>query len=160
MIVFWLTILGFVVLSTALSLQLTLAIIGTALMSLGSLGVYRMPDVYCRMHALSKATTLGVSGVLAALAFELGDVAGLTKLILAIFFFLLTVPVSTHAIGRAAYLAGLGLGSNEFVVDQWNRFGRSPTSVLFRSRHSQALKAVRLPEDEEDAKAEKAPDNN
>ncbi len=86
-------------------IQLTIAglvIIGSFFLSVGTLGLLKLPDVYNRMHATTKATTLGTSSMfLAAFAyFGLGN--GLTALI-SIAFLFTTAPVGAHLISRAAH---------------------------------------------------------
>ncbi|WP_270179366.1 monovalent cation/H(+) antiporter subunit G [Alkalihalobacillus sp. CinArs1] len=86
-------------------------IIGTFFLFSGALGVFRLPDVYTRLHAASKSATLGVAGILiAAFLFfwiEQNMVSG--KLVLGIIFILMTAPVSGHMISRAAYQKGVPL---------------------------------------------------
>jgi multicomponent Na+:H+ antiporter subunit G len=60
-----------------------------------------MPDAYTRMQAGTKATTLGNTLVLAGLAFY--HPGWTLKLVILIFFVLMTNPVSSHALVRAAY---------------------------------------------------------
>jgi multicomponent Na+:H+ antiporter subunit G len=78
-------------------------VVGAAFMALGALGLVRLPDVYTRMSASSKAATLGASLLLlgAAAHFGRADVAG-RALVIAVFLFL-TAPVAAHAIARAGY---------------------------------------------------------
>jgi len=82
-------------------------VLGGGLAFIAALGVLRMPDVYIRMHASTKAGTLGV--LLIALALALTGVdAGVVSKALAVFaFVLLTAPIGAHLIGRAAYRSGL-----------------------------------------------------
>lgn len=75
----------------------------------GCLGLYRLPDVFCRMHATSKATTLGLVFILMASFVHLGFSAVGLKAILAIMFAFLTAPVGAHLISRAAYQRGVKL---------------------------------------------------
>jgi multicomponent Na+:H+ antiporter subunit G len=131
-------ILTFLILVILTSLSYAFGITGVVLMAIGSLGVLRMPDVYCRLHALSKATTLGVSCILIMLALEMSDSVVLAKVLLAIFFLVLTIPVSTYAIGRASYLVGFTLYATETHVDQWGKFGTAPTRKLFVKRGNTA----------------------
>jgi len=67
------------------------------------LGVLRMPDVYIRMHASTKAGTLGVGLILLGVLVFFGDLSVGTRAIAAIAFILITAPVAAHMIGRAAY---------------------------------------------------------
>jgi multicomponent Na+:H+ antiporter subunit G len=80
-------------------------LLGAAFSLLGALGLLRMPDVYNRIQAGTKAVTLG------ALSFLTG--VGLlhpewwSKLLCIGGFILLTNPVSSSTIARALYLAGV-----------------------------------------------------
>jgi multicomponent Na+:H+ antiporter subunit G len=82
-----------------------LLLLGAGFAMLGALGLLRMPDVYNRIQAGTKAVTLG------AIAFLVG--AGLlyphwwAKLVCIAGFVLFTSPVSSSAIARAIYLAGV-----------------------------------------------------
>jgi multicomponent Na+:H+ antiporter subunit G len=83
-------------------------LIGSILVLLGAifhfsagLGMLRMPDAYTRMQAGTKATTLGTTLVLLGLAiYHPGW--GL-KLLIIVFFVLMTNPISSHALARAAH---------------------------------------------------------
>jgi multicomponent Na+:H+ antiporter subunit G len=82
---------------------------GSGLMLLAALGILRMPDVYMRMSSASKASTLGSALVVAAVATHFGTVAVATRAVAIVAFLVLTIPVASHAIGRAAYLHGVAL---------------------------------------------------
>lgn len=73
------------------------------------LGILRLPDVLIRMHASTKAGTLGAGLILGAVAVYFGDAATITRAIAAILFLLLTAPVAAHMIGRAAFKVGVPL---------------------------------------------------
>ena len=81
-----------------------LLLIGLAFTLIGSIGLVRLPDFYTRIHAPTKATTLGVSGMLAAAALTLPGSAIATglKAALAIVFLFLTAPIGAHMLARAA----------------------------------------------------------
>jgi len=68
------------------------------------LGVLRMPDTYNRIQTGTKATTLGTILILIGLAFL--HPAWTFKLFILIFFVMLTNPVSSHALARAAHAIG------------------------------------------------------
>ena len=68
------------------------------------LGVLRMPDTYNRIQTGTKATTLGTILILVGLAFL--HPAWTFKLFILIFFVMLTNPVSSHALARAAHAIG------------------------------------------------------
>src|SRR5262245_39556750 len=65
------------------------------------LGMLRMPDIYTRMQAGTKASTLGNLLVLAGLAFF--HPGWVLKLVVVIYFVLMTNPISSHALARAAH---------------------------------------------------------
>ena len=79
----------------------TLVLLGAVLHFSAGLGMLRMPDVYTRMQAGTKASTLGNMLVLAGLAFYHPG-WGL-KLLISVYFVLMTNPISSHALARAAY---------------------------------------------------------
>lgn len=68
-----------------------------------AIGIVRLPDVYSRIHASSKSTTLGLAGILLAVLVHFGTYEVTTKVLLVIFFTFLTAPVGAHMIARAAY---------------------------------------------------------
>jgi multicomponent Na+:H+ antiporter subunit G len=82
-------------------------LLGSAFLVLGGLGLLRMPDVYNRLQAGTKASTLGAMSVLLGSAFLAPDLA--TKAVLLIVFIALANPVSSSTIGRSAYKAGIPL---------------------------------------------------
>lgn len=76
---------------------------------IAALGVLRMPDLLIRMHASTKAGTLGAGLILAAAAVHSADTGTALRAAAAIAFLLLTAPVAAHMIGRAAYRTGVEL---------------------------------------------------
>jgi multicomponent Na+:H+ antiporter subunit G len=80
-----------------------LAILGAGLILLAGVGVLRFPDLYSRMHAATKATTLGIALIAIAGAVALDD--GRAKLILSTVLIFVTAPVASHLVGRSGYRA-------------------------------------------------------
>lgn len=80
-------------------------LLGGAFVFLGALGLVRMPDVYNRIQAGTKAVTLGAMSVLIGVGFEHPDWWG--RLVLVGGFVLLTNPVGSSTIARALYLSGV-----------------------------------------------------
>lgn len=74
---------------------------GIGFCAIGVLGVIRMPDLYCRLHASGKVSTVGLCGLLLGAAIMLPSAA--LKLLALAMFAILTLPVGTHAIAAAAY---------------------------------------------------------
>jgi multicomponent Na+:H+ antiporter subunit G len=78
--------------------------IGVGFSIVGVLGLVRMPDLYCRLHATGKVSTVGLAGLLLGAAVLMPS--GAMKLIALSIFAILTLPVSTHTIAAAAYRYG------------------------------------------------------
>ncbi len=95
-----------------------LLLAGASFGALAGIGVVRMPDVYIRMHAATKAGTLGAGLVLIAAAVHFADVGVAARVVAAVLFLVLTAPVAAHMIGRAAYRGGVPLWGRT-VIDQW-----------------------------------------
>jgi len=93
-----------------------LILIGVIFLFLGSLGVFRMPDVYNRLQAGTKCTTLGAFSTIVSVGII--EPSWLLKSLVIAFFLLLTNPVAAHAIGRASYKMGVKL-TEKSVVDQY-----------------------------------------
>ncbi|PZP44599.1 MAG: sodium:proton antiporter [Azospirillum brasilense] len=85
-----------------------LMILGTAFLCIAAIGVVRLPDAFQRMHAGTKAGTLGTMLVLVG-ALLAGDIVKLPTGVLTILFLLLTLPVAAQLLGRAAYMSGATL---------------------------------------------------
>jgi multicomponent Na+:H+ antiporter subunit G len=82
---------------------------GSAFALLAAVGVLRMPDVFTRMQASTKASTLGLGFLLIGAALQMGDFASFIRVASIGAFVLLTTPVSGHVIARASYLAEVPL---------------------------------------------------
>lgn len=80
---------------------------GSAFLFLGALGVLRMPDLYNRMQAGTKTTTLGT--ILTLLGIGLYHPAWILKMLIVIAFVVVTNPISSHALARAAHFSGVPL---------------------------------------------------
>ncbi len=105
-----------------------LLITGGAFAAIAGLGLLRLPDVLIRMHASTKAGTLGVGLIVIGVAVQFGDLLVTTKAVLIILFLLLTAPVAAHLIGRSAYRSGAQLWSRT-VIDEGK--GRAAPDELF-----------------------------
>jgi multicomponent Na+:H+ antiporter subunit G len=93
----------------------TFLIIGALFLFSAGLGVLRMPDTYNRIQTGTKATTLGTIMILVGIAFL--HPSWTLKLIILIFFVMLTNPVSSHALARAAHTIGTR-ETETTVIDQ------------------------------------------
>ena len=82
-----------------------LALIGAVLALLSAIGVVRFADVLARLHALAKASTLGILLLLAGAAINLRDLNDITSVALAAVLHLLASPPASNMLSRAAYQA-------------------------------------------------------
>ena len=87
-------------------LAAVLIVIGSVFGLLAAIGVLRLPDLYTRLHAASKAGAVGGGLILLAIALASGDAAIALRAILGIVFLLLTTPISAHLLSRAALRSG------------------------------------------------------
>ena len=96
-----------------------MVVLGGGFLFLGSFGIWRFPDVYNRLQAGTKCTTLGAFLTLVGIGFI--QPLWLPKVLLTAFFILLTNPVASHALGRASCKAGVKLWPKS-VVDKTREF--------------------------------------
>jgi len=92
-----------------------LTLTGSIFLFLGALGIYRMPDLYNRMQAGTKATTLGT--MLTLLGIGVCHTEWLGQVLILIMFIALTNPISSHALARAAHFKGIPL-TEKSIVDK------------------------------------------
>ena len=110
--------------STALEiLSLCLAAIGALLVLVAGIGILRLPDLLTRMHASSKAGTLGAVCILLSVALHFADFVVTVKTVLIVLFLFLTAPVAAHMIGRAGYRSGARLSDETAFDDYGTRDG-------------------------------------
>ncbi|WP_223701526.1 monovalent cation/H(+) antiporter subunit G [Sutcliffiella deserti] len=96
-----------------------IVLLGSLLSLVTTIGLLRLPDVYCRSHAASKSATLGVLFVLIAtlLYFWVADNYFSARLVLGIVFVFITAPVAGHLITRAAYYTDVPLWEKSIQDD-------------------------------------------
>jgi len=87
----------------------SLIILGGVFGVIGALGLLRMPDILIRMHASTKIGTLFCGLALAAAATHFGDWGTSVRAVLILLFLLLTAPIASHMIARAAVASGVPL---------------------------------------------------
>lgn len=92
-------------------------LLGVFLAITAGLGLVRLPDLFSRMHAATKPSTLGLAFVLIGAALRAQHGGDVAKLLLVGAFTFLTAPVGAHLLGRAAYRTGVG-ARDELVVDE------------------------------------------
>lgn len=78
-------------------------LLGSFFAFVAALGVVRLPDFYCRMHAATKAGAFGGSLLVLAAMLQFGSLWVVFEGVLIIVFFYFTAPVAAHLLGRSAY---------------------------------------------------------
>ncbi len=87
-------------------------IAGMFFMTVGAVGLWRMPDLYHRMHAATKGVTLGITGLMLAAMFSLTTLEDatpvniVTKVVLVVMFQFVANPVGAHLLAKAAHVDG------------------------------------------------------
>ncbi len=89
------------------SIVIILCCIGIFFFIVGTIGLFRLPDVYSRLHATTKCDTLGGGSILIALAIYEKFSFNSFKLFVIAFLLLITSSTTGHTIARAAYKSGL-----------------------------------------------------
>jgi multicomponent Na+:H+ antiporter subunit G len=84
-----------------------LMVTGTVFFAAGSVGVLRFPDVYTRLHALTKADNLGLGFIVVALALRSGSPVVAAKLVLTWGLVLMAGATASHLVAEAARKSGV-----------------------------------------------------
>jgi multicomponent Na+:H+ antiporter subunit G len=95
-------------------LSAALIVAGTAFFVAGTIGLLRFPDVYARLHALSKADNLGLGLLVTGLAVNADTLPDVVHLLLIWLLVLVASATTAHLIARSAYHRG---------VPPWTRSG-------------------------------------
>ena len=107
-----------------------LLVLGSIFAFVAALGMLRLPDTVIRMHAATKAGTLGAGLILIGEAFFYAELGITLRALAAITFLLLTAPVAAHLIGRAAYYSNIRLWQKTWIDQLAERYTTSDYSKL------------------------------
>ena len=88
---------------------------GVFFIAVTAVGLIRLPDFYCRVHAVSKTETLGLGLMVSGLAVQEGLSLVGVKLLLILLFAILTNPLAAHLLTRAAIRSGLRVWTRETI---------------------------------------------
>ena len=103
-------------------LTVAFLLLGSLLMLLAAVAIVRFPDVYVRMQAATKASTLGITFLMLAAAVHFASLTVSATAAAIIVFFLLTAPVAAHMIARAAYCIGIPVWEKTWLDELRNRY--------------------------------------
>ena len=81
--------------------------IGVIALLIGSLGLIKLPDVYCRIHAVGMIDTAGASFIILGMIIQQGFSLVSFKLALIGVFLFFTSPIATHAVAQVAHKMGI-----------------------------------------------------
>ena len=102
---------------------------GSVFALLAAVGVLRMPDVFTRMQASTKASTLGLACLLLGAALQMGDGASWIRAVSIGAFVFLTTPVAGHVIARASYFADVPLWEGTVLDERRGDSEARPTGA-------------------------------
>ncbi len=86
-------------------ISIAVVYLGLVVMLIGSIGIVRFPDIYSRLQASSASDTVGVVIVLLGLILHQGLNPPDLRTFLLMVFILITGPIVTHSIAKAAFLS-------------------------------------------------------
>ena len=95
-----------------------LIVAGSVFVIIGGVGLLRLPDFYTRIHAAGITDTIGSWLIIAGLVLHEGFTLTTAKLVMLLFLLLLTSPLASHALAKAAYLRGLDPLQGRELVDR------------------------------------------
>uniref|UniRef100_Q07JT9 Monovalent cation/proton antiporter, MnhG/PhaG subunit n=1 Tax=Rhodopseudomonas palustris (strain BisA53) TaxID=316055 RepID=Q07JT9_RHOP5 len=125
-----------------------LILIGAFFLFVGSFGLVKLPDIMRRLHAPTKATTLGIGSLLIAsmLYFALlNGVPSLHELMIAVFLFL-TAPITAHMIAKAHLLRNRALQRSVLQPPD----GQSWATLARRNENARATPTPRISNETEE----------
>lgn len=79
-------------------------LLGAIFMFIAALGLWRLKDLYLKMHAATKTGTLGCGLILSGVGLQIKNLHSFSEIILLIIFVAMTNPLSAHLIGKLYYL--------------------------------------------------------
>ncbi|WP_040727156.1 Na+/H+ antiporter subunit G [Thiomicrorhabdus sp. Kp2] len=101
-----------------------LIIIGAVFTLVGSIGLYKLPDFYMRLHGPTKASTLGVGAILIASVIYFSmkqDALSLHEILVTLFLFI-TAPIGAHLMAKAA----IHIHTNQLAKTKKYHFKKEP----------------------------------
>jgi multicomponent Na+:H+ antiporter subunit G len=115
---------------------------------LGAVGITRMPDLFTRLQASTKAGTLGVGFIMVGAAVHFAELGVTVRSVMVIAFLFLTAPVAAHMIARAAYFVKVPLWKNTELDELEGKYDTHQHTVASPDeddRHHRTPPSSRLP---------------
>ena len=114
-------------------------LLGVLALLIGALGLLRLPDVYCRIHAVGMIDTAGASFIILGLAIHEGVSLVTVKLLFIGIFLFFTSPIATHAVAQVAHKSGVvPVGRNLVTAKAAKKPAAAPAAA--KAKPKQAVK--------------------
>ena len=114
-------------------------LLGVLALLIGALGLLRLPDVYCRIHAVGMIDTAGASFIILGLAIHEGVSLVTVKLLFIGIFLFFTSPIATHAVAQVAHKSGVvPVGRNLATAKAAKKPAAAPAAA--KAKPKQAVK--------------------
>ena len=92
-------------------------LLGTVVMLLSAIGLVRFGDVFLRMHAATKTSTLGVGFLMVGVAIFFAEPLITVKLVALLIIFVFTAPIGAQVLAQGAHLARVRMVKETWVDD-------------------------------------------
>lgn len=112
-------------------------LLGVLALLIGALGLLRLPDVYCRIHAVGMIDTAGASFIILGLAIHEGVSLVTVKLLFIGIFLFFTSPIATHAVAQVAHKSGVvPVGRNLVSAKAAKKLAAVPAGAKAKPKHA------------------------
>jgi multicomponent Na+:H+ antiporter subunit G len=92
-------------------------VFGSLFMLVAAIGVIKLSDVYMRMHAITKAASLGAILMLASVSLIYTQWIVWIEALMVVVFIIITAPIASHMIAKAAHKTGMPKGPG-YIMDE------------------------------------------
>lgn len=111
-------------------MEIAAFVIGAAFCLLAGVGILRMPDIYTRMQASTKAGTLGIACLIIGVGIHFSDTLTGLEAALVVAFLFLTAPIASHLIARASYIMNVAPWEKNVIDDMASCYDQSSQELL------------------------------
>ena len=117
-------------------------LLGVLALLIGALGLLRLPDVYCRIHAVGMIDTAGASFIILGLAIHEGVSLVTVKLLFIGIFLFFTSPIATHAVAQVAHKSGVvPVGRNLVTAKAAKKPAAAPAAAKAKPKQAAKIRS-------------------
>ena len=127
-------------------LIIILSTFGALFILSSSIGLLRKPDVYMRISITGKASTLGISLILASSALFFYDYSVTTRVVAIIFFVFLTTSIGGHMLARPPYFTKTPIWKGTKTDELAGQYD-PVTHELYSEKHNSSIKPEKSEKD-------------